>query len=222
MAIDQQAILKAVYLGAGQPAKNLIPPTIWAYDDSTPPEKYDPDAAKKLLADAGYPNGFETDLWAMPVQRPYNPDARRIGELMQADLAKVGVKANIVSYEWGEYRKRIQAGDDQMAQFGWSGDNGDPDNFFVPLAGCAAARPGGGNAAKWCNKQFDDIVNQAARITDQAERKKLYGQAQQIMAEERPFFFIAHSVTFQPMRKEVVGYYQNPVGGRPFDKTDIQ
>ena len=222
MSIDQQAILKAVYLGAGQPAKNLIPPTIWAYDDATPPEKYDPDAAKKLLADAGYPNGFETDLWAMPVQRPYNPDARRIGELMQADLLKVGVKANIVSYEWGEYRKRIQAGDHQMAQFGWSGDNGDPDNFFVPLAGCAAARPGGGNAAKWCNKQFDDIINQAARITDQAERKKLYGQAQQIMAEERPFFFIAHSVTFQPMRKEVVGYYQSPVGGRPFEFTDIQ
>ena len=70
----------------------------------------------------------------MPVQRPYNPDARRIAELMQADLAKVGIKAKIVSYEWGEYRKRVADGEHQMAELGWTGDNGDPDNFFVPLA----------------------------------------------------------------------------------------
>ncbi|WP_244610607.1 ABC transporter substrate-binding protein, partial [Microvirga pakistanensis] len=73
-------------------------------------DEYNPEAAKKLLAEAGYPNGLETDLWAMPVQRPYNPNARRIAELMQADLAKIGVKAEIKSFEWGEYRKRAQAG----------------------------------------------------------------------------------------------------------------
>ena len=222
MSIDQDAILKAVYLGAGTPAKNLIPPTIWSYDASTPAEKHDPEAAKKLLAEAGYPDGFETDLWAMPVQRPYNPDARRIGELMQADLAKVGVKARIVSYEWGEYRKRAQAGEGQMVQLGWTGDNGDPDNFFVPLAGCAAARTGGGNVAKWCNKEFDDTVNKAATLTDQTERAKLYVHAQQIMAEERPFFFIAHSIAFQPMRKEVMNYNMSPLGRHDFDGVDLQ
>ena len=222
MAIDRKAILDAVYLGAGTAAKNLIPPTIWAYDDAVQPYPFDPEAAKKLLAEAGLPNGFETDLWAMPVQRPYNPDARRIAELMQADLAKIGIKARIVSYEWGEYRKRAQAGEHMMAELGWSGDNGDPDNFFVPLAGCAAARPGGGNVAKWCNEQFDAIVNKAATITDQAERTRLYADAQVIMHEEAPFFFIAHSVTFQPMRKEVTGYYMNPVGGRAFADADIE
>ena len=91
---------------------------------------YDPAAAKKLLAEAGYPNGFTTDLWAMPVQRPYNPNARRIAELMQADLAKVGVTAEIKSFEWGEYRKRMQNGEHQMGMLGWTGDNGDPDNFL--------------------------------------------------------------------------------------------
>ena len=222
MAIDQDAILKAVYLGAGTPAKNLIPPTIWSYDDATAAQKYDPAAAKKLLADAGYPDGFTADLWAMPVQRPYNPDARRIAELMQADLTKVGVKANIVSYEWGEYRKRAQAGEGQMVELGWTGDNGDPDNFFVPLAGCAASRPGGGNIAKWCNKEFDDTVNKAATLTSQAERTKLYVRAQQIMAEERPFFLIAHSVAFQPIRKGVVGYTMSPLGRHSFDGVDLQ
>ncbi len=222
MAIDRKAIIDAVYLGAGQQAKNLIPPTLWSYNDAVQPWPFDPNAAKKLLAEAGFPEGFETDLWAMPVQRPYNPDARRIAELMQSDLAKIGVKARVVSYEWGEYRKRIQAGEHLTALFGWTGDNGDPDNFFVPLAGCAAARPGGGSVSKWCNKEFDDLVNKAATRPDQAERAKLYEQAQVVMREEAPFFLIAHSVAFQPMRKEVSGYIMSPLGTHDFAQVDIQ
>ena len=145
MAINKKAIIDAVYLSTGIAAKNPIPPTMWSYNDAIKDDPYDPDAAKKLLAEAGYPNGFETDLWAMPVQRPYNPNAKRIAELMQADLAKVGVKAEIKSFEWGEYRKRMQAGEHQMGMLGWTGDNGDPDNFLHTLLGCdvgqdAAAR----------------------------------------------------------------------------------
>jgi dipeptide transport system substrate-binding protein len=222
MAIDKQAILQAVYQGAGQPAKNLIPPTLWSYNDQVQDFPNDPGEAKNLLAAAGYPNGFETDLWAMPVQRPYNPDARRIAELMQADLAKVGIKAKIVSYEWGEYRKRIQQGEHQMAEFGWTGDNGDPDNFFVPLAGCAAARPGGGNIAKWCNKEFDDLVNKAATLTGQDARARLYQQAQVVMHREAPFYLIAHSVVYMPMSKAVTGYQMSPLGRHQFDQVDLQ
>ena len=79
---------------------------------------------------------LEIDLWYMPVQRPYNPNAKRIAEMMQADLAKIGVNAKLVTYEWGEYRKRAQQGEHITAQLGWTGDNGDPDNFFF-LRGCA-------------------------------------------------------------------------------------
>ena len=222
MAIDKKAILAAVYQGAGQPAKNLIPPTMWSYNNAVEDYKYDPEAAKKLLAEAGFPDGFETDLWAMPVQRPYNPDARRIAELLQADLAKVGVKAKIVSYEWGEYRKRIQNAEHQMAEFGWTGDNGDPDNFFVPLAGCAAARIGGGNISKWCNKEFEDLVQKASAITDQAERAKLYEKAQVIMHDDEPMFLIAHSVVYMPMAKNVVGYTMDPLGSHEFDDVDLK
>src|SRR5262249_27177918 len=105
MAINRKAIIDAVYLGAGVVAKNPIPPVMWSYNDDVKDYPYDPEGAKKLLAAAGYANGFDSDIWAMPVQRPYNPNARRIAELMQADLAKVGIKIEIKSYEWGEYRK---------------------------------------------------------------------------------------------------------------------
>ena len=175
-----------------------------------------------MLVDAGYADGFDTDLWAMPVQRPYNPDARRIAELMQSDLMKVGVRAKIVSYEWGEYRKRVAAGEAQMAEYGWTGDNGDPDNFFSPLASCAAARPGGGSASKWCNQDFDALLAKAVTLSDQGERAKLYEQAQVIMHQEAPFFLIAHSVTFQPMRKEVTGFVMSPIGAQSFNTVDLQ
>ena len=138
MAIDKASIIKDVYLGAGQAAKNLIPPTLWAYNDAVTDYPYDPEKAKAMLADAGIKGPIDIDLWYMPVQRPYNPDAKRIAEMMQSDLAKVGVNAKLVTYEWGEYRKRLGNGEATTALYGWTGDNGDPDNFFF-LLGC----PGG-------------------------------------------------------------------------------
>ena len=112
MAIDKQAILDAVFQGSGKVAKNPIPPTIWSYNDAVEDYPYDPEAAKKLLDEAGV-CGLKTNIWAMPVQRPYNPNARRMAELIQADWAKVGVEAEIVSFEWGEYLKRSQEGEHQ-------------------------------------------------------------------------------------------------------------
>ncbi len=222
MAIDKQAILKAVYQGAGVVAKNLIPPTLWGYNNSVQDYPHDPAQAKKLLAQAGFPDGFKTTLWAMPVQRPYNPDAKRIAEMMQSDLAQVGITAQIVSYEWGEYVKRIKNGEHDMAEFGWTGDNGDPDNFFAPLASCAASRPGGGSASKWCDKDFDSIIGKAASVSDQAERAKLYEQAQVIMHEQAPFVLIAHSITFMPLSKDVVGYKMSPLGRHDFNTVSLK
>ena len=135
---------------------------------------YDPAKAKALLAQAGYPNGVDVELWYLPVTRPYNPDGKRMAELIQADWEKVGVQAKLITYEWGEYRKRSKTGEQQAMMFGWSGDNGDPDNFFVPLLGCAAVK-GGGNVARWCNKDFEDLVRWPS-CDAQADRAGFYEQ----------------------------------------------
>jgi len=222
MAINKKAIVDAVYLSTGVPAKNPIPPTQWSYNDAIKDDPYDPTAAKKLLADAGFPNGFETDLWAMPVQRPYNPNAKRIAELMQGDLAKVGVKAEIKSFEWGEYRKRMQNGEHQAGMLGWTGDNGDPDNFLHTLLGCDAAKTNGSNVAKWCFKAFEDLVQKAKITSDTAERTKLYMQAQVVFKEQAPWFTIAHAVQLKPVRKEVIDFKLSPFGRHSFYGVDIK
>lgn len=221
MATNKQAIIDAVFQGAGKIAKNPIPPTIWSYNDAVKDYPYDPAKAKALLAEAGYPNGFTTDIWAMPVQRPYNPNARRMAEIIQADWAKVGVKAKIVTYEWGEYLKRSKAGEHQTVLLGWTGDNGDPDNFMYVLLGCAAAN-NGANRARWCYKPFNDLLIQAKRTTDIAKRTELYKKAQVVFKEQAPWITIAHSIVYMPMSNKVVGYKIDPFGGHEFYGVDLK
>ena len=222
MAIDKKSIVSAVYLSTGVPATNPIPPGLWSYNKSIKDDAFNPAEAKKLLAAAGYPNGFTTDLWAMPVQRPYNPNAKRIAELMQADLAKVGVTAEIKSFEWGEYRKRMQNGEHQMGMLGWTGDNGDPDNFLNTLLGCSSAKSNGSNVAKFCYQPFEDLVQKAKVTSDVKERTKLYEKAQVIFKEQAPWFTIAHAVQLAPVRKEVIGYKLSPFAKHTFYGVDMK
>lgn len=220
MAIDKAAIIDAVYQGAGTAATNPIPPTIWSYNKNIEDTPYDVEGAKKLLAEAGHEGGFETDIWAMPVQRPYNPNARRMAEMIQADWAKIGVKASIVSYEWGEYLKRSVEGEHQTLLLGWTGDNGDPDNFLHTLLGCDAV--GSANRARWCHEPFDELVVAAKRITDQEQRTELYEQAQLVFKEQAPWATIAHSVVFKPMLTSVKNFKIDPFGGHQFYEVDLE
>ena len=220
-AINRDAILKAVYQGAGKKAKNPIPPTIWSYNDAVKDYAYDPAKAKALLAAAGLKDGFKAHLWAMPVQRPYNPNAKLMAEMMQADLKKVGIDVDIVSYEWGEYLKRTKAGEHDMALVGWTGDNGDPDNFLTPLLSCAAAKSGG-NRARWCDAKFDEDITQAERTSDMNKRIAFYKAAQVEFKAQAPWVTIAHSIVYEPIRTNVKNFKVDPFGLHIFTDVDIQ
>src|SRR5262249_51318416 len=141
-------------------------------------------------------------------------------ELIQADWKAVGVDAKIVSYEWGEYLKRTQQGEHQTFMLGWTADIADPDNFLGVLLGCDAV--GNTNRARWCYKPYDDLIRKAKTLSKQADRAPLYEQAQTIFKEEAPWVTIAHSVTYVPVRKEVVDYKIDPFGGQIFYGVDIK
>ncbi|MFV2051245.1 ABC transporter substrate-binding protein [Aliiroseovarius sp. YM-037] len=214
MAIDKQAIIDVVFQGSGQIAKNPIPPTMWSYNDAIEDDPYDPEAAKAMLEAEGVTD-LSMKIWAMPVQRPYNPNARRMAELIQEDFSKIGVTVEIVSYEWGEYLSRSRELDrDGAVLLGWTGDNGDPDNFLAVLLGCDGRE--NSNRAQWCHEPFEELIQQAKTVTDQAERTRLYEEAQVIFKEQAPWATIAHSVVYMPMRPEVEGYIVHPLGGHIF------
>ncbi|PIE10147.1 MAG: ABC transporter substrate-binding protein [Rhodobacterales bacterium] len=213
-AINKQAILDVVFQGAGRAATNPIPPTMWSYNTAVEDDAYDPEAAKAMLAEAGVED-LSMKVWAMPVQRPYNPNARRMAELIQEDFGKIGVDVEIVSYEWGEYLSRSKDENrDGAVLLGWTGDNGDPDNFLAVLLGCDAV--GGSNRANWCNEEFNDLITQAKVTSDPAERTRLYEEAQVVFKREAPWATIAHSVVYEPIRNEVQGYKIDPFGGHHF------
>ncbi|MND86704.1 Periplasmic dipeptide transport protein precursor [compost metagenome] len=214
MAVNKQAIIDAVYQGAGQLAVNGMPPTQWSYDETIKDRAFDPEKAKALLKTAGVKEGTEITLWAMPVQRPYNPNAKLMAEMLQADWAKVGIKAKIVSYEWGEYIKRAHNGEHDAMLIGWTGDNGDPDNWLGTLYGCDSVD--GNNFSKWCDAGYDKLVKAAKATADVEKRTALYKQAQHVLQQQVPITPIAHSTVYQPMRASVKDFLISPFGRNSF------
>lgn len=221
LAINKPAIIEAVFHGTGTAAKNILPPGVWSADADLKDYDYDPQKAKALLKEAGFSNGMTLDLWAMPVQRPYNPNAKRMAEMIQADWAKVGVTAKVVTYEWGEYLTRVKNGEHQAALMGWTTATGDPDNFFGPLYSCTSAN-GGSNSSKWCYQPFDKLILEARAESNHEKRVALYKEAQQMMHDQMPAVMIAHSTIFEPVRKEVTGYEIDPFGKHIFYQVDVK
>jgi len=213
-AIDRKAIVDNIYQGMGQVAKNPIPPTMWGYNEDIPGFPYDPELAKQELEKAGFPGGeglAEITLWSMPVPRPYNPDGQKIGVAMSADLAKVGIKARVVSFEWGTYlkRQREQPEDMDLFQLGWTGDNGDPDNFLAVLFdGLASSSV----RTQWHNEEYHNLILQGKQTVDQAKRIEIYKKALQVIFDEVPAISIAHSTVIWPTQNKIMDFKLHPTG----------
>lgn len=214
-AVNKQSILQAVYFGQAEEANSVLPPNSWGYNPDGQQRNFDLVKAKQLLDEAGYPNGFTLDIWAMPVQRLYNPNALKMAELLQADLAKIGVSAKIVSFEWNAFRRKLRAGEHDSVLIGWTADNADPDNFLRPLLSCASAISGS-NRTNWCDSKYDQLIAEAVLTPDVSKRRQLYFAAQEYVADQVPLIPIAHSRRFQVKSAKVTGMQINPYGGISF------
>jgi peptide/nickel transport system substrate-binding protein len=221
-AIDRDAIVQGLYGGFGTPAVNPMPPTLWGYNRSVQAYPHDPARARALLAQAGFPNGFKTVLWAMNGPRPYMPDPLKIAEAIQANLKEVGIDASVHSVEWGTYLDQTQHGRHEMCLMGWTGDNGDPDNFLYTLLDREAAKIPAQNIAFYRSDALHDLLVKAQEVSDMAERTALYEQAQTIVHDDAPWVPIAHMTQLAAFDKRVHGYVLNPTGKVRFRKTWIE
>ena len=204
-AIDREAIVEAFYPPGAVVAKTVVPPSLWGYNDEIPDPAYDPEGARALLAEAGYPDGFSTmsivgvdddgnltdevvdqrpfTIWYQPVVRPYNPDGQAIGEAMASYLADVGIEATLETRDWGEYLGLNASGElFGLYQLGWSADTPDPDNFtgtFFVGTDVPHKRRG------WYhNPELDSLLRGARAMTDQVARDPLYQQADQLLHDD--------------------------------------
>ncbi len=205
-AINRPAIVESLYAGIGTVASQLIPPSLLGWNPDVKGPQYDPAKAKQLLTDAGYAGGFTTDFWYMPVSRPYFPNPQAIAEAIAADLAKVGIKANLKTEDWATYLTDRNQLKFPMWMLGWTGDNGDPDNFLFTFFG--QFKPGIDNS--WDNPQVRDLLLQAQRTADSGERDAIYRQVNAIIDQEMPRIPIAHTTPPLIARSYVKGYVANP------------
>jgi len=210
-AINKASIIDNLYKGLGIVAKNPIPPTMWGYDDTIEDFTYNPERAKQLLKEAGYPNGFSTTLWAMPNPRPYFPIPDSIAATIQSNLDDIGIKAELVNREWGKYLEEVKNGEHDMAMLGWSADYVDPDNFLYFLLDKESAEKPAGNIAFYRSDELHDILIKAQITTDQAERIRLYKEAQRIVHEDVPWVCVAHAKQVAAISKKVEGYKIHPI-----------
>ena len=219
MSIDKAAIVSAIYAGEAKAASQFLVPGMLGYDESvTDFYKFDQAGAKKLLADAGFANGFTIDLWYMPVSRPYYPDPKKIAEAFSADLAKVGITATLKTQDWTPYRKDARENKYGLWLLGWTGDNGDPDNFlnvfFHPKVVDGKDTPI--EAGNWSSPPTWDILRKAQVEIDNTKRAELYKQASKLVQQDVPRVPMFHANPPTGVTKKVLGFIPHPTGGEAF------
>ena len=228
-AINRAGIVEALYGGTGLVATQFQPPPLWGYNKDLKPYEYNPAKAQDLLKQAGLGGGLSTItwddgrkeplvFWYMSRSRPYFPNPKEIAEAMAVDLAKVGVKPQLQTAEWAVYLDKRKNGQMPLYMLGWTGDNGDPDNFLCYFF-CA---PGVSREGFYGNQQIADVLQRAQKLTSQAERAKLYRQAEQMLHDDAARLFIANNQPPMAFARRVKGYVTHPTGSEYFNTVELQ
>ncbi|WP_180954074.1 ABC transporter substrate-binding protein [Bacillus sp. M6-12] len=212
--INKEEIIKNFFGGTAEPAKNPMPPSINGYNDDIQDREYNVEKAKELLKQAGLEKGFKMDLWAMPVARPYMPNGQKVAEAIQASLKQANIDAKIVTFEWGAYLEKVQAGEASAFILGGTGDNGDADNFLYTLLDKDSI--GSNNYSRYNNEEVHKLLIEAQRISDENKRNALYKKAQEIIHEDAPWVPLVHSKPQLAGSVTVKGFFPHPTGVQSF------
>jgi len=210
LAIDKQAIVDNLYGGLGIVANQFVPPSLWGNNPNIEDFGYDPAEARRLLDAAGVEEGFTFDFWYMPNPRPYYPVPEDIAEAIASYWADVGLNPQLKTEDWSTYLDDRAAGVFDVWMLGWTGDNGDPDNFFCYFI--CVPDPREGNWNNEVAQQAIDLLLQAQSLSAQAEREPLYQQAAALVHEDAPRIFMAHNETALLFNPNVRGFVPSPLG----------
>lgn len=206
MALDTSAIVNNVYKGAGYQAKGPLGPNVWASNQELEQYKFDVEAAKALLAEAGYPDGFSTTIWANENQQRID-----IAEIVQNQLGAVGINVEVKIMEWGAYLDGTARGEHDMFILGWVTVTGDPDYGLYPLFHSNMMGEAG-NRTFYSNPEVDKLLDQGRTSSDPAVREAGYKEAQKIIRDEAPWIFTWGGEDLNGTAKNLKGFVPHPAG----------
>ena len=214
LAINKQQIVQAFWGDLGETSPHFIPSILsWAQSKNLTKREQNPQKAKELLTQAGYPNGFDLELWYMPVSRPYFPTPKPIAEAFAADLSAIGIRVKLNTKDWAAYiADRKKSPGFQAFMLGWTADYGDPDSFYYPHFG-----PGGTvDIGNWKNAKVLQLLNQGRATGDKTARAKIYAQVDEILHQEAVRLPIVHSQPLLAKRNNIEGWLPSPLGSENF------
>lgn len=218
LAINKKAIVQAFWGTLGISDSHFTPPSLnWAQSAKISDYEHSPQKAKQLLAEAGYPNGFDLELWYMPVSRPYFPTPKPIAEAFAADLSSIGIRVSLKTKDWAAYlADRNKAPGYQAFMLGWTGDYGDPDNFYYPHVGPGSTQDLGG----WKNDRLLKLLDSGRATGDSAARAKIYAEVDEILHREVVRLPVVHSQPLLAKRKNISGWVPSPLGSESFETVE--
>ena len=209
LAVDKAAINRALYQGLAVQMTSPLPPAQWGFDKSITGYGFDPEAAKRLLAEAGVQPGLKVELLTYNSPRGYNPAGADLAVAIQGYLKRVGIEAEIRRMDMGAFLSTVRSGKyEGLRMGGWTGDNGDPDNFAGALF--ASKEIPIGNTSHYRNPEVDRLLAEAARTVDHEKRVALYEDIQRRIVDDAPWIFINSVLQVRAVRKEVQGFQLNP------------
>jgi len=215
LSINRKRILDSVYYGTGEQAYSLLPPNSWAYQKDAIQIRYDKNYALGLLRDAGYMRGLKLSMWVPLEATTYNPSPRKTAELIQANYAEIGITLTLFTSDRFNRTELSKHTDIDLILTGWNASTGDPDNFLRPLLSCRAEEFGL-NVSKWCNPDFDFLLDLAKETNQERYRLNLYKEAQNIMNEEVPVIPLAHGAKFLAYHRSLTGFRSSPFSSQSF------
>jgi peptide/nickel transport system substrate-binding protein len=208
-AVNREAIVRDILKGTGIPAIGPLLPGTWGFEPEVPRYAYDPAAARRLLGEAGYPGGFEVEFW-VPDSGSGMQAPVEISTVIQANLAAVGVKASMKTFEWGSYLGKVRAEAPIMFALSWFLKSEDPDLSLYPLFFSKnSPLP---NRSNYNNPEVDQLLVQARQVSDRAKRAELYRRAQRLIVSDAPWIFVDHEVQVVATRSAVKGFKLHPSG----------
>ncbi|WP_172728556.1 ABC transporter substrate-binding protein SapA [Kluyvera cryocrescens] len=214
LAINNQRLMQSIYYGTAETAASILPRASWAYDNEAKITEYNPQEGRRRLQALGI-DKLTLHLWVPTSSQAWNPSPLKTAELIQADMAQIGVKVVIVPVEGRFQEARLMDMNHDLTLSGWATDSNDPDSFFRPLLSCAAITSQT-NLAHWCNREFDSVLRKALDSQQLASRIDAYDEAQQILARELPILPLASSLRLQAYRYDVKGLVLSPFGNASF------
>jgi peptide/nickel transport system substrate-binding protein len=219
-AIDRRAIVDHLRRGLAEPAKGILPPSLWAYEPAAPEFVHDPARAKALLDDAGYrdPDGDGPRARLHLTLKTSNAEFVRLqATVIQQDLRRVGVDVEVRSFEFATFLSDVIRGNFQMCTLQWVGV-ADPD-MLRRVYHSAQVPPAGWNRGFFSDPEVDALIEQASRTPDRAAQKALYSEAQRRIAAAVPAVSLWHKTNVIIAQPDIAPGVLTPIADLSFLRT---